>query len=170
MSEEKRSLIKVINYALEEFGLFTKAKCNTKVKERFNENNSGEEILNYAVTSGIPPGTAECSRCKKEFPTSEFKYYQSRIDGQGYLMRSNALCSECDKKEQNERKEVFDRDEHKIPPKPEKGSICPSCGRRWEDNWHKHHTEEDGFIEWQCSNCNMAWQNNRNPKRFKDTE
>lgn len=163
-----RNIVNIINYAIKELELFTNSKTHDVAIERFQNNESGNETLQYVATSGVPPGENQCRQCKKSYPAEQFGYYQTRIDSRGYLMRSNALCRNCRQASNMERSAVFE--DVDFPPKPEKGAVCPRCKREWAGEWHRHHTEDDGFVAWWCSNCNMAWQDQRNPNNFKSVD
>ena len=157
----RKNIINIINFAIRELNLFTNSKTNQKVIDRFDSDTYGEEIVNYVATSGIPKGHKECRQCMQNRPTSEFGYYQTRVNSEGYLMRSNALCINCKRSIDAERMKHFEDSD--IPPRPKEGEICPRCNRKWTGNWHRHHTEEDGFIAWWCGNCNMSLQDQRTP-------
>lgn len=136
-------------------GLLTNAKSNQEIISKFNEFHEIRAIL----TKGLPEEKMECRECRKTLDSSFFSYYLSRVDRNGYLMRSNALCEECSVKSNKERKKVLDS--AKIPNKPKKGDKCPHCERSWSGNWHRHH-EGDKFIEWLCGHCNMSFSDQRN--------
>lgn len=147
-----------------EFKLFTKTDTSGKVIRRFEEENAPVQII---LSSGEPPGTKQCSRCKEILKTSEFSYYQTRVDSKGYLMRSNALCSQCAGESNRARRQVLDKSVS--PPKPGPGDRCPNCRRAWSGNWHRHHDPEtEEFVAWWCSNCNMARQDQRNPNVYRE--
>ena len=116
---------------------------------------------------GKPRGNHECSKCRKNKPESQFSYYSKRVDKNDYLMRSNALCSECTNQFNKERKETMKKDKDKIPEKPEDGSICPNCNRAWGSktqprNWHRDHDAiKHEFRGWICGDCNMAKHDHR---------
>ena len=135
---------------------------NQLVVERFkNSNESYEDVIKFILTSGKPKGVLQCSRCKENLSVDEYRYYLSRVDKDGYLMRSNAICNQCSKIINKGRGDVLSKHKN-IPKKPIAGSRCPNCKRAWSGNWHRHHSG-DTFIEWLCSNCNMALQDQRNP-------
>jgi len=130
-----------------------------KVKEE--ENSQFKVVLSF----GYPEKKLECRECMKELDPENFSFYLSRVDKNGFFMRSNALCSDCSLKSNSERKKVFEN--YKIPPKPNKGSVCPNCNRKWSGNWHRHH-EGDKFIEWLCGHCNMSFSDQRNSGTTKN--
>lgn len=138
-------------------GLLTGSKTNFHIIKELNENSNISVIL----TKGKPEEKMECRECRKYLDSSHFSYYLSRVDQHGFLMRSNALCDECAKKSNKQRKNVLDNSQ--IPSKPKKGSQCPHCERSWYGNWHRHH-EGDKFIEWLCGHCNMSFSDQRNNK------
>ena len=108
---------------------------------------------------GPNPKDQECSICREMKPSSEFKFYQQRVDKDGYLSRSNAHCSICEKTSTKERMETLKKATKmgKIPPKPKAGDICPRCDRSWPNGWHRDHNEQTHeFISWLCGNCNMS--------------
>ena len=94
--------------------------------------NNNNEIKGYSLHNGKPPGLHECSKCLKMLDNSHFKYYKHRVNKKGYLLRSNALCSECVKITNKERKTTLDKatKNNEIPPKPLPGDICPNCKRK----------------------------------------
>jgi hypothetical protein len=128
-----------------------------------------EEAKGCIFHRGLPPGTHECSKCRHQKPTSEYNYYQQRVDKNGYLMRSNALCHQCNLLMNNERKNTLKRAkiEGKIPPKPNPGDICTGCNRNWGTieqprNWHRDHDAiKNEFRGWLCADCNMAKHDHR---------
>lgn len=136
-------------------GLMTNAKSNEIILNNLNENESIKLIL----TKGYPIKLMECRECRESLNSNLFSYYLSRVDQNGYLMRSNALCNHCAIKSNKERKKVLDSAD--IPNKPKKGDECPNCKRSWSGNWHRHH-EEDNFISWLCGHCNMSFSDQRN--------
>lgn len=138
-------------------GLLTESKSNYNIVKNLNENFN----ISIILTKGIPNEKNQCRECGQYLDSHNFNYYLSRVDQLGFLMRSNALCTECAKKSNKQRKKVLDNSE--IPPKPEKGSECPNCDRPWFGNWHRHH-EGDKFIEWLCGHCNMSFSDQRNNK------
>lgn len=156
----KQELLKIIE-KLKEHHLLTNSESHEKVIERFA--NGDAEVLQFILTNGIPPDINQCRECKENLSTDQFSYYQLRVDAKGFLMRSNALCNDCSKKTNKERKKVLDKFKNEIPPKPKKGTRCPNCKRAWSGNWHRHHDKKtEKFIKWLCGNCNMALQDQRN--------
>lgn len=121
------------------------------------------DVNNYKVilTLGEPNYDMVCRECRISKSSDNFKFYQARVSSDGFLMRSNALCDDCSKKSNSERKKVLDSAD--IPNKPKPGDICPSCDRPWEGNWHRHHVE-DKFISFLCGHCNMSLSDQRNKK------
>lgn len=133
-------------------GLMTNSKTNEIVLS--NPNKTVKIILSY----GLPEKTMECRECRQHKSSENFGFYQSRVDANGYLMRSNALCNVCSKVSNKQRKEVLDK--ALIPEKPKSGDICPNCERSWNGNWHRHHVEDD-FISYLCGHCNMSFSDQR---------
>ena len=117
------------------------------------------ENVKMILTMGIPEDHLECRECLEFLPATQFSFYQGRVDKNGYLMRSNAICITCTKKINNGRSEVF-KNSKKIP-KPKKGDVCPKCGRSWIGNWHKHHIG-DTVLGYICGHCNMSLSDQRN--------
>ena len=84
-------------------------------------------------------------------------------------MRSNALCNECSEIMNTERKETLKKakDNNEIDKKPEPGSLCPRCNRKWGTktkprSWHRDHdAEKHKFRGWLCGNCNMQKHDHR---------
>lgn len=142
---------------LQKRGLITNAKSNDIVLNTLDLN----ENLKIILTRGIPTKNMECRECRNMLSPDKFSYYLSRVDQNGFLMRSNALCDVCTIKSNSQRKKVLDIAD--IPPKPKKGSECPNCNRSWSGNWHRHH-EGDDFISWMCGHCNMSLSDQRNKK------
>ena len=160
----KRKILQIIEL-LQKEGLLTNSKTNELVYERFKNSNDVDEVVQFILTSGEVRGGMECSKCRKNLPGVEFSFYQTRVSSDGYLMRSNALCRACSSKMDKERAEVLKEEAENIPPKPKAGSKCPNCGRKWSGQWHRHHDAKEGkFIDWLCSNCNMAMHDQRNPE------
>lgn len=136
-------------------GLLTNAKSNNEIIRTLDQNSKISVIL----TKGIPTNRMECRECRRTLNSYNFNYYLSRVDQNGFLMRSNALCYDCSSNSNRERKRVLENSI--IPPKPECGDECPNCQRPWTGNWHRHH-EGDKFIEWLCGHCNMSFSDQRN--------
>mgnify|MGYP000480266985 CR=1 FL=1 len=65
------------------------------------------ENVKMILTMGIPEDHLECRECLEFLPATQFSFYQGRVDKNGYLMRSNAICITCTKKINNGRSEVF---------------------------------------------------------------
>lgn len=135
--------------------LITNAKSNETILNNLNDN----ENLKIILTKGIPTSFMECRECRRLLNPDVFSYYLSRVDQNGYLMRSNALCYDCSTNSNKQRKKVLDSSD--IPPKPKKGEECPNCNRKWSGNWHRHH-EKENFISWLCGHCNMSFSDQRN--------
>jgi hypothetical protein len=142
---------------LRERGFITESETTLKV---LNEINKKDDLkFSIILTFGYPVKKSECRECFQILDSENFSYYLSRVDKDGYLMRSNALCRTCANKSNKERQKVFENSS--LPPKPKKGDICPNCDRSWKGNWHRHH-EGDKFIEWLCGHCNMSFSDQRN--------
>lgn len=163
----KKELLDIIE-KLKKAGLLTNSDAHEKVIKRFKEKKPA--VVQFILTNGIPQGINHCRECKENLSTDQFSYYKLRVDSKGFLMRSNALCSECSKKSNKDRKAVLDEFKDSIPDKPKSGTRCPKCQRAWSGNWHRHHDKKTKqFIEWLCGNCNMALQDQRNFKISSDT-
>jgi hypothetical protein len=127
--------------------------------------------FNISLTFGLPDTLSHdkyrCSRCDNKKETKCFRFYQSRVDKDGYLMRSNALCDTCSV-ESNKRRAATLSEAHRngeISDRPKEGDTCPHCSREWYGNWHRHHDDVNHkFIEWLCGDCNMSFHDQRNPK------
>ena len=143
-----------------------------KYEELFKTNKSKVSITDakgVCFHKGPPPGLDVCSHCDEKKDSSYFGYYQNRIDKNGYLQRSNAVCRTCGVKEDKERKDTLDRAEKegKIPPKPNGGDICQKCNRKWGSiekpkSWHRDHDAiKNEFRRWLCGDCNMALHDHR---------
>lgn len=144
--------------------LFTNSDTHDKAREYLRANPDGENGAQFIATLGMPAGTHECSRCRNMLPGDQFGYYQTRVKADGTLMRSNALCKACREADAAERKQVFAKGAHAIPPRPASGEVCPKCKRAWTGNWHRDHNRKTGeFVQWLCGQCNMAMHNGRTP-------
>ena len=141
---------------LENRGYLLKSESTSKVLEKVKE---GEVNFSAILTFGFPDKQLECRECLKTMDSNKFSFYLSRVDKNGFLMRSNALCTDCATESNKKRKKVFET--ASIPPKPKEGSVCNNCNRSWSGNWHRHH-EGDNFIEWLCGHCNMSFSDQRN--------
>lgn len=127
------------------------------------------DIKGVICHKGKPPGQHECSRCRNMLDNSNFTYYSNRVDKNNYLMRSNALCSDCSKIMNDERKSTLKKAEinGEIKEKPAPGSKCPDCNRNWGTkenprNWHRDHDAINNvFRGWLCGDCNMAKHDHR---------
>lgn len=148
-------------------GFFTNSKSTQQILNE--ENKNGIKVI---LTRGIPHKEAECSRCRKMLPPDMFSYYQARVSKNGYLQRSNAVCTDCAKEGEEEKNQAI-KNSSEVYEKPNPGDICPHCERSWFGNWHRHH-QGDKFLGYYCGNCNMSWQDHRNKdvmkKRKKDAE
>lgn len=151
----KTASIREIVEELNSRGLITNSKSNSIIINGLD----GNSDLMFILTKGIPKEPMECRECKEVKDASVFSYYQSRVDQNGFLWRSNALCSECSTNSNKERKVVLDR--ANIPEMPKRGSECPNCKRKWRGNWHRHHVGED-FVDWWCGHCNTHLSDQRN--------
>ena len=136
-------------------GVFTSSPTNQKVLE--NKGADVQLIATFGPRS--PQGTQQCRECRQQRPDDHFSYYQARVYKNGFLARSNAMCRECAKESNKQRKEVLDNAD--IPPKPRAGTHCPHCQRAWSGNWHRHHVG-DKFVGWLCGHCNMSFSDQRN--------
>ena len=146
-----------------------------KIMELFQKNPTNVKLLQakgIILHNGKPPGLHKCSRCCGMKDSSHFGYYSCRVDKNGYLMRSNALCFDCRKETDKERKDTLDNAKKagKIPPKPNPGDICSNCHRSWGTpenprNWHRDHDAiKNEFRRWLCGDCNMALHDHRHGK------
>ena len=90
----KKKLIEILNY-LKQHNLLTSTPTNEKVYEKFLKENGK---IKFILTHGIPEGQHICSKCDKYLLSDQFNYYMARVDQEGYLSRSNAICKECSKK------------------------------------------------------------------------
>jgi hypothetical protein len=137
---------------------------NDLTMNRINQDNI--KNFKFIYTHGIPDCDMICRECGELKHSSEFTFYNGRVDRHGYLMRSNAICDSC--KTNLDSKRSFVLDAVKSITKPKKGDICDCCGREWHYNWHRHH-EGDTFIGYICGHCNMSLNDQRN-KTFPLTE
>ena len=119
------------------------------------------DSVNIILTYGKPSGMMKCRECKEMKDTDCFSFYQSRVDSNGFLMRSNALCCDCSDVNNKQRKKVVDN--AIIPSKPKIGDVCSNCEREWLGNWHRHHVG-DKFVAYICGHCNMSFSDQRNKK------
>jgi len=134
-------------------GLLTSSEYNSEFVENPTED------IKVIVSKGVIKESLVCRECKEEKTTDNFSFYQARVDKNGYLMRSNALCIDCKNILNKERQFAFKNSDLTV--KPEPGTVCPKCSRPWSNNWHKHH-EGDKFIDWWCGECNMRHADQRN--------
>lgn len=143
------------------------SQSNKKIMEHlaYNPNTPIGIVLTYGKPKDITEKNHKCSRCGKLRPSEYFSYYQSRIDNEGYLLRTNAICSICAEKINKERHEILDNIliNENILEKPKKGDVCPQCDREWYGNWHRHHDPVTlDFVGWICGHCNMKLDDQRN--------
>jgi hypothetical protein len=138
-------------------GLLTNSKSNNILLEGPNDN------VKVILTYGEPSSKMKCRECKEMKNSDCFSFYQARVAADGFLMRSNALCRDCAKTSNKQRKEVLDN--ANIPTKPKSGDICPNCEREWSGNWHRHHVGDE-FISYLCGHCNMSFSDQRNKKNL----
>jgi hypothetical protein len=133
------------------------------------ESKSNIEKLEVVFHKGKPDGLHECSRCRELKTSSNYNYYSKRIDKNGYLMRSNALCVDCTIETNQERSSTLNKAKknNEIGKKPEPGDICTGCNRSWGTkeqprNWHRDHdAKKNEFRGWLCGDCNMAKHDHR---------
>lgn len=125
------------------------------------------QVKGMIMHKGPNPHKQECRDCRQMRSSDYFSFYQQRVDKYGYLQRSNALCKDCKKKNEKQRKICLDKATKKgqIPEKPKPGDKCPQCKRSWGTNkkprnWHRHHIDDD-FISWLCGDCNMSLHDQR---------
>jgi hypothetical protein len=138
-------------------GLLTNSKRNLEIL------NSDLTSLRVILSYGLPQNLLKCRDCGDLKSSNNFNFYQGRVDNKGFLMRSNALCSVCSLKSNNERKIVLST--VKIP-KPNPGDVCENCNRQWFGNWHRHHVG-DKFLSYICGHCNMSFSDQRNKLTHK---
>ena len=140
-------------------GLLTSAKYHDELIEQVEEGLcEGVEII---LTRGKPVKQQQCSRCRNDYDSSMFNYYQARVSSDGYLSRSNAVCKVCSKAHGKELKDAINKCGGKRPPKPKSGDTCLNCERPWSGNWHLHH-RHDKIIGYICGHCNMSFSDHRN--------
>jgi hypothetical protein len=137
--------------------LLTNSKSNGMLLNELNNN------VKVILTYGEPSDKMRCRECKEMKDADCFSFYQARVGSDGFLMRSNALCCDCSKENNKQRKEVFDNAD--IPPKPKSGDVCTNCEREWDGNWHRHHVGDE-FIAYICGHCNMSFSDQRNKKNL----
>lgn len=156
MCEKKLTKISTNELILElaKRGLFTSSKTNENILKNLYE----ESTTKLIITKGLPKENLECRECRQTLESDEFTYYLCRVDKNGYLMRSNAMCHNCIEKSNKTRKKVL---KNVSDPKPKKGDTCKNCNRLWFGNWHRHHVG-DSFIGWLCGHCNMSFSDQRN--------
>lgn len=136
-------------------GVFTSSPTNQKVLQR-----KGADVQLIATFGPHSPhGTQQCRECRQHRPDDHFSYYQARVNNKGFLSRLNALCKNCAKESNKQRKEVLDN--AVIPPRPAAGTKCSHCQRPWSGNWHRHHVGDE-FVGWLCGHCNMSFSDQRN--------
>ena len=137
-------------------GIITNSKSNDNI---ISGSSLNESLV--ILTKGIPTKKMRCRECDEMKDPTKYSFYKSRVDANGYLMRSNALCNECSEQTNKQRKKVLDN--AIIPEKPKKGDVCENCKRSWDGNWHRHHIG-DKFISYICGHCNMSFSDQRNKK------
>lgn len=143
------------------------SQSNKKVLEHLNThpNDSVGLSLTFGKPTILTEKTNLCSRCGKIKDSSHFRYYQARVDADGFLLRINSICDECETSSNNQRKNILltEFENGNIPQKPENGDVCPHCGKPWYGKWHRHHDITTGkFVKWICGHCNMAMNDQRN--------
>lgn len=136
----------------------TNSKTNNIILSNMSEKNIG-----VILTFGPPNNMLKCRECCELKNSNQYSFYQARVDSNGYLMRSNALCNDCNKESNKQRKQVLDNSQ--IPKKPKSGDICSNCNREWSGNWHRHHVGES-FVSYLCGHCNMSFSDQRNKKKI----
>jgi hypothetical protein len=142
------------------------SKRNITTNSKFNETTISKKSfdgISIIFTYGKPSGEMKCRECKETKDVNCFSFYQSRVDSNGFLMRSNALCCDCSETSNKQRKEVLDN--AIIPSKPKKGDVCSNCEREWSGNWHRHHVGNK-FVAYICGHCNMSFSDQRNKKKL----
>jgi len=160
----KNSEIAKLFRKIKSFGLFTNSRTHEKVYKKLVSNPDGDDGARFIATTGIPEGEWECSECRRQLPADRFRYFQTRVKGDGSLMRANALCDDCSAKLNRERAKLLSDAEDDIPPTPVSGAKCPRCGRSWPGKWHLDHDYNTGkFRRWLCGNCNMTQSDRRTP-------
>ena len=141
-------------------GLTTSSETNKIILSQIESGKFDSNNIRVILTKGEPTEKQQCRDCNELHDSTEYSYYQARVDKNGFLLRSNALCHSCAKKSNKARKDVLDN--ANIPDKPKSGTECPNCKRKWNGNWHRHH-EGDEFIGWLCGHCNMSFSDQRTP-------
>jgi len=142
------------------------SESNKKIMEYLEYNPDAQ--IGLALTFGKPTVMTEknhkCSRCGKMKSSEHYQYYLSRIDSDGYLLRTNAICDECRNEMNKSRHRTMSQEikAGKIGEKPKSGDVCPSCNREWTGKWHRHHDSKSSkFKGWICSQCNMSLHDQR---------
>lgn len=142
------------------------SESNNKVLQKLTENENLP--IGICLTFGTPRTETDnkykCSRCGERKDSSNFRFYQSRVDKEGFLMRSNALCNSCSDLQNRKRTKILNEANKLglIPEKPKCGDTCIGCGREWHGNWHRHHDDETHkFVQWLCAHCNMSLSEQR---------
>lgn len=76
-------------------------KLYTKYEILFNTNPTNVQVVDAVgiiLHRGITPGLHTCKQCCKIFENTEFKYYQDRVNKDGYLILIDNICINCLKK------------------------------------------------------------------------
>ena len=113
------------------------SESNKAVMSQLNQNEMTQ--IGLSLTLGYPDTMShdkhKCSRCHLKKPNNEFSFYLSRVSADGYLMRSNALCTDCSNKQNSKRSKLLNEahDMGLIPDKPNSGDTCQ--GDRSEKTW-----------------------------------
>ena len=100
--------------------------------------------IQFVLTNGEPTADNKCSGCPATKSADQFKYYQPRVNADGYLMRSNTLCRNCEKTRYPAQPQIKFLRVVKDIPKPT-GNQCPLCLRVWEGEWHRDHASRKGL-------------------------
>jgi hypothetical protein len=162
-----KELLDEINNRCSSSGLgLLNSESNGKVYEKLVETENLS--IGICLTFGLPKTEIndkdKCRSCRKKKDSSNFRFYQSRVDKNGFLMRTNAICNSCSRPQNKKRTKILN-DANKsglIPKKPKSGDTCQGCEREWHGNWHRHHNDETHeFVSWLCGHCNMSLSEQR---------
>jgi hypothetical protein len=142
------------------------SESNNKIYKKLTENENLS--IGICLTFGLPETENDdkykCRACGEKKHSSKFSFYLARVDKEGFLMRSNALCNSCSDLQNKKRTKILN-DANKsglIPKKPKSGDTCQGCEREWHGNWHRHHNDETHeFVSWLCGHCNMSLSEQR---------